>query len=48
MDDNVISFPQLSEIDKQFLELEKQRELIFEQRELIEKMKYEKEHQKDS
>lgn len=32
---NVISIPQLSELDKQFITLEKQRELIREQAKLI-------------
>ena len=33
---NVISIPQLSELDKQFIALEKQQELIREQAKLIE------------
>ena len=33
---NVIPIPQLSELDKQFITLEKQRELIREQAKLIE------------
>ncbi len=33
---NVIPIPQLSELDKQFIALEKQRELIREQSKLIE------------
>jgi|TARA_B100001093_G_C26106826_1_gene709222 hypothetical protein len=35
----VIKFPEPSEIDKQFLELERQKELIREQRRLIEERK---------
>ena len=33
--DRVVSFPQLSEADKQWIELEKQRDLIREQAKLI-------------
>tara|TARA_S200000501_G_scaffold319823_1_gene314320 strand:+ start:5574 stop:5708 length:135 start_codon:yes stop_codon:yes gene_type:complete len=33
--DNIIKFPQLSEIDKQFVVLEKQQELIREQAKII-------------
>tara|TARA_Y100000746_G_scaffold18434_1_gene14397 strand:- start:405 stop:539 length:135 start_codon:yes stop_codon:yes gene_type:complete len=33
---NVVKMPQLSELDKQFITLEKQRELIREQAKLIE------------
>tara|TARA_X000001036_G_scaffold233428_1_gene217953 strand:- start:133 stop:261 length:129 start_codon:yes stop_codon:yes gene_type:complete len=35
MMDNILQFPQTSEIDKQFLQLEKQRELIRQQKKLI-------------
>ena len=34
-ENNVISIPQLSELDKQFIALEKQQELIREQAKLI-------------
>jgi hypothetical protein len=36
---NVIPIPQLSEIDKQFIALEKQQELIREQKRLIDERK---------
>ena len=39
MNTNVIPLPQLSEIDKQYLLLEKQRKEILEQRKLIEEKK---------
>tara|TARA_R110000782_G_scaffold191676_2_gene281506 strand:- start:46 stop:183 length:138 start_codon:yes stop_codon:yes gene_type:complete len=35
---NVIKFPQLSEVDKQFIELEKQNKEIASQRKLIKKV----------
>jgi len=38
MDKNVIKFPQLSEVDKQFIELEKQNKEIASQRKLIKKV----------
>ena len=36
MTDNVLAFPQLTEIDRQFVELETQRDEIDRQRKLIE------------
>jgi|TARA_B100001093_G_C26746927_1_gene979287 hypothetical protein len=39
---NIIEFPKLSENDKLFLEIEKQKEIIEKQKELIEKMIQEK------
>ena len=39
MNKNVIKFPQLSEVDKQFIELEKQNKEIASQRKLIKKSK---------
>jgi hypothetical protein len=39
MNTNVIPLPQLSEIDKQYLLLEKQRKEILEQRKLIDERK---------
>ena len=39
MNTNVIPLPQLSEIDKQYLLLEKQRKEILEQRKLLEEKK---------
>ncbi len=38
MNKNVIKFPQLSEVDKQFIELEKQNKEIASQRKLIKKV----------
>ena len=40
--DNVLKFPQLSELDKQFLGLEEQKRLIEEQKQLIEQRKKDK------
>jgi hypothetical protein len=37
--DNIVKFPQLSESDKQFLELKEQKRLIEEQKELIEQLR---------
>ena len=37
--DNIVKFPQLSDADKQFLELEEQKRLIEEQKELIEQLR---------
>jgi|TARA_R110000822_G_scaffold78127_3_gene187289 hypothetical protein len=42
MNKNVIKFPQPSEIDKQFIELEKQNKEIASQRKLIKKVNEEK------
>ena len=42
MNKNVIKFPQLSEVDKQFIELEKQNKEIISQRKLIKKVNEEK------
>ena len=42
MNKNVIKFPQLSEVDKQFIELEKQNKKIASQRKLIKKVNEEK------
>ena len=42
MNKNVIKFPQLSEVDKQFIELEKQNKEIASQRKLIKKVNEEK------
>jgi|TARA_R110002074_G_scaffold288072_2_gene459765 hypothetical protein len=42
MTDNILTFPQTSELDKQFLEMEKQRKDIAEQKELIARMHREK------
>jgi len=42
MTTNVVKFPQPSEADKQFLELEKQREAIKQQTKLIKKMEKDK------
>ena len=42
MNKNVIKFPQLSEVDKQFIELEKQNKEITSQRKLIKKVNEEK------
>ena len=39
---NIIKFPSLSEIDEQYIKLEKQRDLIEEQRKIIEKIKLRK------
>lgn len=39
MNTNVIPLPQLSEVDKQYLLLEKQRKEILEQRKLIDERK---------
>ena len=39
---NIIKFPEISELDKQFLALEKQRKLIKKQKQQIEKIKQEK------
>ena len=38
MNKNVIKFPQLSEVDKQFIKLEKQNKEIASQRKLIKKV----------
>jgi hypothetical protein len=38
-ENNVIPIPQLSELDKQFITLEKQQELIREQKRLIDERK---------
>ena len=42
MDKNVIKFPQPSELDKQFIELEKQSKEIASQRKIIKKVNEEK------
>ena len=42
MNKNVIKFPQLSVMDKQFIELEKQNKEITSQRKLIKKVNEEK------
>jgi hypothetical protein len=39
MNTKVIKFPEPTEVDKQFLELEKQRELIREQKRLLDERK---------
>ena len=41
MDKNVIKFPQQSEVDRQFIDLEKQKEEIEKQRKIIEENKKE-------
>ena len=43
--DNILQFPQISELDKQFLALEKQRKLIQEQKRQIKKMQEKKNEQ---
>jgi hypothetical protein len=40
MSDNVLKFPELSELDKQFIILDKQRELIKQQKEMIDKINH--------
>ncbi len=40
--DNIVKFPQLSDADKQFLELEEQKHLIEKQKQLIEQIKKDK------
>jgi len=40
--ENVIKFPQTSDTDKQFLELERQQQIIQEQRQIIDKINQEK------
>ena len=39
---NIVKFPEISDLDKQFLALEKQRKLIKKQKQQIEKIKQEK------
>ena len=42
MPNNIVKFPKQSELDKQFMELEKQRETIRDQSKLIKKMEQRK------
>jgi hypothetical protein len=42
MTNNIVKFPKQSELDKQFMELEKQRETIRDQSKLIKKMEQRK------
>jgi len=40
--ENIIKFPQLSETDKQYIELERQQQIIQEQKRIIETINQEK------
>jgi hypothetical protein len=42
MTNNIVKFPKQSELDKQFMELERQRETIRDQSKLIKKMEQRK------
>jgi len=42
MTNNIVEFPKQSELDKQFTDLEKQRDTIQQQADLIKKMEQEK------
>tara|TARA_B100001057_G_scaffold456748_1_gene504420 strand:- start:361 stop:498 length:138 start_codon:yes stop_codon:yes gene_type:complete len=42
MTNNIVKFPKQSDLDKQFMELEKQRETIRDQSKLIKKMEQRK------
>ena len=48
MTNNIVKFPKQSELDKQFMELERQRETIRDQNKLIKKMEQGKNDSKDS
>lgn len=48
MTNNIVKFPKQSELDKQFIELEKQREIIRDQIKLFNQMEQRKNDSKDS
>ena len=42
MTNNVLKFPEISEMDKQFIVLEKQQEIIRKQKEIIDKINHDR------